>query len=158
MMAELVAIQIAHLHLLLPHGFYHVVIFIISRCAPKRLLNDEHHSRFVGAVDNACRTPEDAGESLSLLWVPSHFGVLGNQKADVLAAAAHFDNATTVFTDRFPDARRMLYQAISSLHLDFCVFKATCPKANSTNMCWSFSSFHVQITYLHGLSLTTLAA
>lgn len=54
--------------------------------------------------------------TVSLHWVPSRAGDPGNERADVLAVAAHFDNAATTFIDHFTKARRMLRQVTPCYH------------------------------------------
>lgn len=72
----------------------------------KQLWNDENPFPFVREASNTCRTMENAGGSLSLQWVPPHCGVQGDERADALATAAHFDNVANVFIDRFTETRR----------------------------------------------------
>lgn len=50
-----------------------------------------------------------------------------NKRENALDAASHFDDAATVFIDRFTEAGRMLPRAISSRHPDVGVSTGTSP-------------------------------
>lgn len=54
--------------------------------------------------------------TVSLQWVPPRAGDPGNERADVLAVAAHLDNAATTFMDPFTKARRMLRRVTPCHH------------------------------------------
>lgn len=52
-------------------------------------------------VIHGCQTLEDFRCAVFLQWVPSHSGVPGNNTADALAEATHFDDEPSIFIERF---------------------------------------------------------
>lgn len=78
-------------HVLSLPGLHQVEIYTDSSSALKLVLNGEHNYIFVHEVANTCQSLKDAGCSLSLQWVPARSDVLGNSRADPLAATAHRD-------------------------------------------------------------------
>lgn len=116
--AETVAILLALTALQERPEIGKAVILTDSRSALVHIANPEHAPLIAQEAAHIATKLEDNGWRLVFQWVPSHSGILGNERADTLATRAHSISTTTHNLRRFHEARLLIARDLRKRHPD----------------------------------------
>ncbi|KAG0415563.1 hypothetical protein HPB47_007264 [Ixodes persulcatus] len=116
--AETVAILLALTALQERPAIGKAVILTDSRSALVHIANPEHAPLIAQEAAHIATKLEDNGWRLVFQWVPSHIGILGNERADTLATRAHSISTTTHNLRRFHEARLLIARDLRKRHPD----------------------------------------
>ncbi|KAG0443963.1 hypothetical protein HPB47_014335 [Ixodes persulcatus] len=116
--AETVAILLALTALQERPAIGKAVILTDSRSALVHIANREHAPLIAQEAAHIATKLEDNGWRLVFQWVPSHSGILGNERADTLATRAHNISTTTHNLRRFHEARLLIARDLRKRHPD----------------------------------------
>ncbi|KAG0426764.1 hypothetical protein HPB47_026137 [Ixodes persulcatus] len=116
--AETVAILMALTALQERPAMGKAVILTDSRSALVHFANPEHAPLIAQEAAHIATKLEDNGWRLVFQWVPSHSGILGNERADTLATRAHSISTTTHNLRRFHEARLHIARDLRKRHPD----------------------------------------
>ncbi|KAG0410666.1 hypothetical protein HPB47_012222 [Ixodes persulcatus] len=94
------------------------VILTDSRSALDHIANPEHAPLIAQEAAHIGTKLEDNYWRLVFQWVPSHSGILGNERADTLATRAHSISTTTHNLRRFHEARLLIARDLRKRHPD----------------------------------------
>lgn len=94
------------------------VLLTDSRTALKLLGNLEDAPQHARCIGQMARNLESKGWQIAFQWLPSHVGILGNERADRLAAEAHHTNVPTLTVPKFYEARLLIHKEILQQHPD----------------------------------------
>lgn len=89
-----------------------------SKIALQHLGNLDGAPQYARYIAHLARNLQAKGWEISFQWLPSHVGILGNETADLLAAAAHQLGTPIIMVPKIHEAKLLIHQAITQNHPD----------------------------------------